>query len=152
MFDIDGVYNSQNDRIWAVMVWLGVCSQGISPLVIFEEGTVDHARYIEEVLPVALEYGTKIYGDDWIFQQDGAKPHIHHLTQQWCRDNFPSFIDKDHWPPNSPNLNPLDYCIWDEFVKVIDWNMVRSKATMIEELKHAVKKIRQNVVFESCAC
>ncbi|CAF4445225.1 unnamed protein product [Adineta steineri] len=49
MLDIDGVYNSQNDRIWAVdrseadtkggtrqkrkfpqkiMVWLGVCSKG----------------------------------------------------------------------------------------------------------------------------
>lgn len=61
MFDIDGVYNSQNDRIWAasrdeadkkggihqkkkfpqkVMVWLGVCSKGVSPLVIFEQGTV----------------------------------------------------------------------------------------------------------------
>ena len=72
MFDIDGVYNSQNERIWApshadadakggikqiqkfskkVMVWLGACSKGVSPLVIFEEGTVDHERYIQEVLP-----------------------------------------------------------------------------------------------------
>ena len=63
MFDIDGVYNSQNDRIWAVsrsdadrrngvhqkrkfpakvMVWLSVCSKGASPLVIFKEGSVDH--------------------------------------------------------------------------------------------------------------
>ena len=51
MFDIDGIYNSQNDRIWAVnhsaantkdgirqklkflqkvMIWLGVCSKGVS--------------------------------------------------------------------------------------------------------------------------
>ena len=82
MFDKDGIYNSQNDRIWAVdraegdakggiqpkrkfpqkvMVWLGVCSKkGVSPLVIFEKGTLDHARYIEEVLPVALKYGNKV--------------------------------------------------------------------------------------------
>jgi len=66
-------------------------------------------------------------------------------------DNFPAFIDKDHWPPNSPDLNPLDYCIWDEFVKVINWNKVASKATLIQELKRAVKKIRKNVVFESCS-
>ena len=72
MFDIDGVYNSQNERIWApsradadakggitqiqkfpenVMVWLGAYVKGVSPLVIFEEGTVDHERYIQEVLP-----------------------------------------------------------------------------------------------------
>ncbi len=84
MFDIDSVYNSQNDRVWAVnraeadkkdgikqkrkfpqkiMVWLGVCSKGVSPLVIFEEGSVDHARYIQEVLSVALKYGNEVFGN-----------------------------------------------------------------------------------------
>ena len=105
-FDIDGVYNSQNDRVWAVdradadkkdgikqrgkfpwkvMVWLGACSKGITPLVILDEGTVDHTVYIKKVLPVALKYGNETFGRDWIFQQDGAKPHSHHLTQHWCR-------------------------------------------------------------------
>ncbi len=87
-----------------------------------------------------MKYGNKIFGNDWTFQQDGAKPHIHHLIQQWCQDNFPAFIDKDHWPYNSSDLNLLDYCIWDKFVKVIDWNRATSKATMIQELKRAVKK------------
>ena len=87
------------------MVWLGVCSKGVSPLVIFEQGsffyyafnqgTVDHDRYIKEVLPVALKYGNYVFGNNWTFQQDGAKPHVHRLTQQWCHDNFPGFIDKD---------------------------------------------------------
>ena len=69
-FDIDDVYNFQNDRVWAVnrpdadekaaveqkrkhseqvMVWLGACSMGITLLVIFNEGTVDHAVYIKIV-------------------------------------------------------------------------------------------------------
>ena len=94
LFDIDGIYNSQNDRIWAVnraeadikggitqirqfpqevMVWLGACSKGLSPLVIFEDGTVDHNRYINEVLPVVLKYGNRLFGNDWTFQQDDAK-------------------------------------------------------------------------------
>ena len=63
MFDIDGVYNSHNDRIWTVnraaadakggirrkrkfsqkvMVWLGICSKDVSPLVIFESDTLCH--------------------------------------------------------------------------------------------------------------
>ena len=75
LFDIDGVYNSENGQIWAenrseanktggikqkmkfsekMMVWFGVCSQGISPLVIFKHGIDDHARYVEGVLLVAL--------------------------------------------------------------------------------------------------
>jgi hypothetical protein len=84
-FDIDGVYSSQNDRIWAVnraeankqggihkkrkfptkvMVWLGACSQGLTPLVILDEGCVDHTVYIEKMLPVAKKFGDKIFGND----------------------------------------------------------------------------------------
>ncbi|CAF1292173.1 unnamed protein product [Didymodactylos carnosus] len=74
MFDLNGMYNAENDRIWAinraatdaksgikqqqqfpqkVMVWLDVCFKSVSPMVIFEEGTLDHERYIKEILPVA---------------------------------------------------------------------------------------------------
>ena len=36
-----------------VMVWLGACCKGITPLVILDEGTVSHDCYIKKVLPVA---------------------------------------------------------------------------------------------------
>ncbi len=31
--------------------------------MILDEGTVDYQRYIDEVLPVALKYGNKVFGD-----------------------------------------------------------------------------------------
>ena len=68
------------------MVWLGVC---VTPLVILDKGTIDHERYIREVLPVVINYGNKMFGDDWTYQQDGATSHTHELTQQWCKNNFP---------------------------------------------------------------
>ena len=98
-FDIDGVYNTPNDRVWVVdragvdknggmqqrrkfpqklMIWLGVCSKGLTPLVILDEGTVDHTVHIEKVLPITLKYGNQVFGSDWTFQQDGARPHSHH--------------------------------------------------------------------------
>ena len=67
MFDINGLYNSQNERICAVncgeangkggvkqkqkfpqkvMVWLSVCLGEITPLV-------NHKVYIENILPIA---------------------------------------------------------------------------------------------------
>jgi hypothetical protein len=78
-----------------LMVWLAVCSKGVSPLVIFESGTLNHDRYIREFLPVVLQYGNQMFGNDWTFQQDAAKSYIHEKTQAWCTKNIPAFIDKD---------------------------------------------------------
>jgi hypothetical protein len=39
-----------------VMVWLGVCSKAVTPLVILDQVTVDHVEYIQKVLPIALKY------------------------------------------------------------------------------------------------
>ena len=130
---------------------MAVCSKGVSPTLIFKEGTVDHDRYIREVLPVALKYGNQTLGSHWTFQQDVARPHIHHLTQQRCEKNFPSFINKDQWPSSSPALNPLDYAIWDELAQAINRDGVSSKNTLIVQLKQAVEKNRQEAVFESCS-
>ena len=85
MCDLNGIYNSQNDIIWAinraevddkgdikqienfsqkVMVWLGVYSKGVTPLIIFDERTLDHECYIKKVLSMAKKYGDKVVGND----------------------------------------------------------------------------------------
>ena len=169
MFDIDGVYNSQNDQIWTVnrsaldiqfcirqkckfshkvMVWLGVYSKSVSTWVIFEDGTVDHDWYIEEVLLLALKFGNDAFGTHWIY---GAKSHNHAKSQRWCAKHFSCFIDKEHWPLNCPDLDSLDYRIWNELVQQLNWDAVISKITLISELKGAVLKVSLDFVFESCS-
>ena len=69
--------------------------------------------------------------------------------QEWCGGHFPSFIDKDCGPINSPNLNPLDYFVWDEMINAIDWDKVRSKTTLIQQLKLSVKKALKSVMIKS---
>ena len=123
-------------------------STEIFPLVIFEEGIVDHERYIQEVLRVALQFGNDMLGNNWMFQQDRGRPHIHQKIQDWCRTHLSSFIEKEHWPLNSSDLNPLDCCIWDEFATAITWDLVTSKATLINQLVLSLKKICPEVVFE----
>ena len=46
------------------MALLGVCFMGITPLLVLDQGTVDHVLYIEKVLLVALKYGNKVFGND----------------------------------------------------------------------------------------
>jgi len=48
----------------------------------------------------------------FVFQQDGAPAHTAHQTQDWLTASCTDFIAKDEWPPNSPDLNPLDYHVW----------------------------------------
>jgi len=53
----------------------------------------------------------KLLPGGFISQQNGA-PHTARLTQTWIAANCPQFISKDEWPPNSQDLNPLDYHVW----------------------------------------
>ena len=35
------------------------------------------------------------------------------LTVEFLQQNVPDFIEPSVWPPNSPDLNPVDYAVWD---------------------------------------
>ena len=50
--------------------------------------------------------------------QDGAPAHAAKATQAWCKKNLPNFIEKTCWPPNSPDINPVEnlWSIMDEVV------------------------------------
>ena len=62
----------------------------------------------QELLPAIRE----IAGDVFVFQQDGAPAHRARETVEFLRRDTPDFIAPDLWPPNSPDLNPVDYKIW----------------------------------------
>ncbi|CAF4200319.1 unnamed protein product [Rotaria magnacalcarata] len=75
--------------------------------MLFEDGSMDAQRYIDEVLPIALECGNEMLGEHWTYQQDGARPHIHYLSYDFLMEYKVSidyhlkmprliiFIDKD---------------------------------------------------------
>ncbi|CAF3410536.1 unnamed protein product [Rotaria sp. Silwood2] len=169
-FRINGIVKKQNDRIYAatrdeaddkgsihhtmqfssgVMVELRMCYEGVTRSVIIEEGAINSERYINEILPVALEDREKMLDSDFIFQQDNAPADRDKLTQHWCKEYFPHFWTKDRWLANSPDLNPLDYSIWGELHQQIDWRRVTSRQTLIDEIKQGMKKIRTEIVRRS---
>ena len=47
-----------------------------------------------------------------LFQQDGAPAHRSRHTVAYLRLNVPEFFEPENWPPNSPDLNPVDYTVW----------------------------------------
>ena len=59
------------------------------------------------------EYGTALFwGQPLAFQQDYAPIYTARTIQQFCTEEFSDFISAEEWPLLSPDLNPLDYCIW----------------------------------------
>ena len=75
------------------MVWVGACYEGVTRPVIIETCTINHQRYIQKILPLALQDGRKLMGDKFISQRDGASTHKDQNTQNWCHENFWNF-----WP------------------------------------------------------
>lgn len=50
---------------------------------------------------------------DYILVIDGATSHSAKKTQQYLQTYAPRFLPANRWPPTSPDLNPLDYYVWD---------------------------------------
>ena len=48
-------------------------------------------------------------GEDFIYQQDGASCHTSQMSIEALENREIRYIEPHHWPPNSPDLNPLDY-------------------------------------------
>lgn len=114
-FTVDGIFNRQNDRVYAasrsatdeiggvhlkakypteIMVWLGACHEGVTKPIIFEPNeTLTQVNYINDVLPLALSEGIRLIGNTFIFQQDNARPHAARSSQTWCAQHLPDFLD-----------------------------------------------------------
>ena len=65
----------------------------------------------------------------------GARSHtanetVRFLNQQRCL----TLLQPNMWPPNSPDLNPVDYCVWS----VLERNVYSGRFENTIELKEAI--------------
>ncbi|KAI6655736.1 Transposable element Tcb1 transposase [Oopsacas minuta] len=106
-----------------IMVWGVMSYRALSHLHIIPKGqTVTSEYYVEVILKQSLipsmlrtrDSGTilerklLLERSKAIFQQDGAPAHTSKRSQEWLKNNMPGFWTKDIWPPNSPDLNPIE--------------------------------------------
>jgi hypothetical protein len=130
------------------MIWAGLSKKGKLPLVFVKSGVkINTSYYVNTVLKTVLKPHANILfrKDPWIFQQDSAPAHKSKMCQKWCSENLPGFITTLEWPPSSPDLNPLDYCIWGILEEKVNATRHRS----LESLKAAIIKEWHDLRMES---
>ena len=72
---------------------------------------------------------------DYVFMQDGARSHTAKSMVEYLNGHAPGFIKPDSWPPNSPDMNPMDYYVYlrlDRMVYAIKTTVVQLKQRMID--------------------
>lgn len=100
---------------------------------------VNSQTYMELLEDGLLPDCRQLYPNDtYIFQQDGATSHTSRVTQEYLEQNTPKFIKKDEWPPQSPDLNPMDYSVWDSLSEKVYAG--RTEKFTEQELKDRIKE------------
>jgi len=61
----------------------------------------------------------KLSGNNFTFQQDGAPAHRSRQTVAFLHLHVPEFMEPENWPPNSPDLNTVDYSIWGTLQQLV---------------------------------
>jgi len=59
----------------------------------------------------------------------------------------PEFVEAENWPPNSPDLNPVDYAIWGAVRQLVyRRRLIRDVEHLKEVLQTCWEKIGQDVI------
>ena len=99
----------------SVMVWAVVTATRRSPLLFVPTGMkLNSEWYVSDILEGFLLPWAKQHFKNELstLQQDSAPSHGSKFTQLWILRKISSFINKEGWPVQSLDLNPLDYSIW----------------------------------------
>lgn len=128
-----------------VMCWTGLCNgRVLGPFWL--EGSMNQFVYKElleeKVWPLLKHRATR---EQLYFMQDGATCHTTHMNLEFLQSKFGGRVISNKtdtlWPPNSPDLNPLDFFFWGHSMN----HVFRTKPSSIEELKSIVNEFAENM-------
>ena len=98
----------------SAMIFGGVSREGRTPLVVLKSGfKLNQHTYKEECVEFVRKHlPYRLNAETTIFYQDKAPCHAAKSVQTYLAAIFPAFIPNDRMPPNSPDLNVLDFFVW----------------------------------------
>lgn len=159
VFTVARPTNSQNDRVYAragtskkqvatarllrtrptfsrsVMVSVGVSALGRTSIYFVEPGVKVNGQYYRDVLLMQdLLPDIRQMSEFYVFQQDSAPAHRARETIDLLTKETPDFIPPTLWPPNSPDLNPVDYKVWS----IMQEKVYKERIKDVDELRSRI--------------
>jgi len=113
------------------MVSVGVSKTGCTELIFVDPGAKINGQYYRDVLlQKKIMPAIRRVSRNMFTQQDSTSAHRARDTIELLRRTTPDFIAPDMWPPNSPDLNPVDYAIWS----IMQQRVYQTRVHDIDEL------------------
>jgi len=114
------------------MVSVGISKLDFTDLIFVYPGVKINGGYYRNMLlsQQLLSVMCDVSGDFLILQQDSAPAHRARDTLRFFDQSTPAFISQDLWPPNSTDLNPVDYKIWGDVQQRVHESQLHSINTL----------------------
>lgn len=165
-FTRDGINNTRNSHVWSddnphatvethfqhrfsVNVWCGMVDNYlIGPFILEHRLTGDqYFNFLQNELQGLLEDVPLNIIMQMYYQQDGAPAHFARQVRQHLDERFPGrWIGRGgpiSWPPRSPDLTPLDYCLWGWFKEEVYKVKVDTRDALIQRIRNAAADIKE---------
>jgi len=116
---------------------------GVTELMFVDPGVKVNGQYYRNVLlsQQMIPAIKQVAGDTFVFHQNSTPAHRARDTIQLLQKKTPNCIGTVLWPRNSPDLNPVDYKIWD----VMQQRVYESRIYSVDEQKQRLHDIWHGV-------
>ena len=150
--DIPRVMQTKFSKTAIVFGWV-ICEGDEMPTHFFREGLrLNSNTYVELLIIVVMPWIIRVAnGRPYVWQQDSAPCHNSGKSNKLLSANFCYYTSPNDWPPNSPDLKPMDYYVWDAVEKDANRRVSTTKAQLIDRIKAIYETLPRESVTSACS-
>lgn len=125
----------------SIMIWGCFSYYGVGPLY-WIKTIMDRHEYVKIMEDIMLPYASDDMPRIWTFQQDNDPKHTSKTAKEWFASHQ---VDVMEWPPQSPDLNPIEN-LWSDVKKEVG----KHQPTNNNDLWEVVKSAWSSIPPERC--